>query len=287
MSDNLIIFARIPKTAGSTMKRILWQNYPTESLYHYISDRPWQPMFDQINRDQNIQCMQGHFGFGIHQHFQRSCSYITVLRHPLERTISYYYHVDKHLPYYASLTSRTLPSSPLPWDWFCRNLAHNLMTRYLSGYEWQYSSKCESMVHFELDKLINSPAIESYLNVDSAAMLAKAKQNIDAHFALVGLTERFDETLLLMKHILGWQKHLYVKHNVSNNRLPKPQCSPEIIDCIRAYNQWDIELYNYAQNLFDQQIKKIKNYHLELSYLKSNNWLFKTKQKIKKTFASN
>lgn len=282
--DNLVVFVRIPKTAGSTMKRILWQNYQPQSLLQYISDRPWQPLFDQIHHDQKIQCVQGHFGFGIDQNFQRPCTYFTMLRDPIERTLSYYYHVHKHLSYYASLTANKLPTPPLSWDFFCRNLANNVMTRYLSGCEWQYLSQYNSMVEFELDKLTDAAVIESYINIDGQKMLAAAKQNIDKHFSLVALTERFDQSLLLMKNILGWHNQQYVNYNVSSNRLSQQQHSSQEIDCIKHYNQLDLELYNYGQTIFERQIKNIKNYQLQLSYLKSNKWYFQTKQKIKNIF---
>ncbi|MEO5579030.1 MAG: hypothetical protein ABIR58_00110 [Gemmatimonadaceae bacterium] len=42
----------------------------------------------------------------------------------------------------------------------------------------------------------------------TSAMFELAKQNLRRHFRVVGVTDRFDETLLLMKQAFGWTNSL-------------------------------------------------------------------------------
>lgn len=96
-----------------------------------------------------------------------------------------------------------------------------------------------------------------------------AKQNLQAHFSLVGLTERFDETLILLKQAFGWKTPFYVKENVTKNRQSKDSISQESIEVIQHYNQLDIQLYQYAQQLFEQQISQYSgNLERELKFFK-------------------
>ena len=46
-------------------------------------------------------------------------------------------------------------------------------------------------------------------------MLETAKRNLEAHFAWVGITERFDESLVLLGRTFGWRDVRYVSANVS------------------------------------------------------------------------
>ena len=51
-----------------------------------------------------------------------------------------------------------------------------------------------------------------------AEILEIAKENLAVHFAVVGITERFDETLILLKTALNWNSIFYSRANVTRNR---------------------------------------------------------------------
>jgi hypothetical protein len=50
-------------------------------------------------------------------------------------------------------------------------------------------------------------------------MLDIAKRNLASHFAVIGITEEFDRSLILMKRRLAWRHPFYTSQNVS--REPK------------------------------------------------------------------
>jgi hypothetical protein len=86
------------------------------------------------------------------------------------------------------------------------------------------------------------------------ATLDLAKHNLREHFAVVGLTERFDETLLLLKRTFGWQRIQYTRHNVTRGRPRRDSLDAETLAVLSEYNQLDIALYQYAQRLLADQI---------------------------------
>ena len=49
-------------------------------------------------------------------------------------------------------------------------------------------------------------------------MLERAKRNLDEHFSWLGMTERFDESLILLRRTFGWRDVRYVSRNVSRSR---------------------------------------------------------------------
>lgn len=85
-------------------------------------------------------------------------------------------------------------------------------------------------------------------------VLERAKSNLRQHFAAVGLTERFDESVALFGHALGWSQLLgYESRNRSQNRPLHDTISREVLNKVEADNALDIALYQYAQGLFGEQ----------------------------------
>jgi hypothetical protein len=87
-------------------------------------------------------------------------------------------------------------------------------------------------------------------------MLATAKHHLRMHFAVVGITERFDEFYLTLCRRLGWPAALYRKHQVTRKRPRQDELDSEILELIRDYNQFDIQLYKYASELFEAQVRQ-------------------------------
>ena len=76
-----------------------------------------------------------------------------------------------------------------------------------------------------------------------------------ALFAVAGLAEHFDLTLLLLRARLGWAYPtlFYQRENRTANRLPLNAIAPEIIEVIRQRHTLDLSLYDFAQQRLRQQ----------------------------------
>ena len=82
--------------------------------------------------------------------------------------------------------------------------------------------------------------------------LEEAKANLE-RFLVVGLTERFDETFILLRRALGWRLPYYVTANVAGG--PKPM-TDSARALIRERNQLDLELYRFADGLLSAAVAK-------------------------------
>jgi hypothetical protein len=235
MDTQTILFLHLQKTAGGTLRSILARNFSPDSIYT-ITDRP-DIAFQKLKaltatERARIRLLRGHMDFGWHDLFAGPTFYFTLLREPVERVISHYYFMGTRVnhPFYEDIRSgrRSL-------KYYLENKVgaefSNLQTRWLAGAWGRY----------ELD----------------TNDLETAKKNLRDYFTVVGLTEKFDETLLLLQKQFGWRDIYYQKrHNVNKNRPDRHTVTPDTLQAIIEHNQWDIKLYQYAQVLFARQVKQ-------------------------------
>jgi hypothetical protein len=85
-------------------------------------------------------------------------------------------------------------------------------------------------------------------------MLADARRNLKT-FSAVGITERLPESCELFRARMGWSRNipLYAK-NVNPSRPNIDHFSDDVVTAIRKHNTLDIELYDYAIDLFERAL---------------------------------
>ena len=233
-----IIFLHLPKTAGTTLNFILSRQYDSE-IIHTIEGDTLKALkkFENFTPKarQKIHVVNGHGEFGIHKFLFGPSKYITFLRNPIERVISDYYFILRapQTPYHRYVTENQLS---LKEAVECKDpliMLPNSQTILLAGVWRKGIKQCNDEV------------------------LTQAKQNLRKHF-IVGLTEKFDESICLLKSYFDWGTDVYYKkRNVTTNRLAPENLPKETLDAIVHYNQCDLELYKYGQALFAEQIKQI------------------------------
>lgn len=253
--NNLVFFMHIPKTAGTTLHQIMRQQYGEEHIFRayigvgaatlqeHIESLKFR--LDQDNEQDNqgndqyqeVKLILGHVGFGLHEILNRDLTYITFLRHPIDRVISWYYH-QQRVPgskYHQECQSMGLPEiityfQPIPTD--------NHQTRYVAG--------------DSLREKLGLPGMIGY-GCCHQKLLDQAKENLRKYFLVVGIQESFNNSLLLLQKSLGWQNMSYVPENIGNN---KQTISQSEINFIQERNYWDLQLYEYAKELFGQQLNR-------------------------------
>jgi hypothetical protein len=235
-----LIFIHLPKTAGTTLQAVIARQFPRDAIFTIDGSRVWESVnqFKDLPEEERrrIRCLKGHMPFGLHQYLSRPADYITLFRDPVDRVISDYYFILRtpvhHL--HDEVVSRRMGlreyvSTGISFE------ANNGQTRWISGAPGSDSTT----------------AVEA-LPVDA---LEKAKANLHNHFAAVGLTDRFDESLLLFKRILGWGNICYVKRRVSADRPSKGEIPGETLRLIERSNELDLQLYQVAKQLFEDLIE--------------------------------
>ena len=74
------------------------------------------------------------------------------------------------------------------------------------------------------------------------------------YFSVVGLSERFEESLALMKLRFGWKLQRYSSFNVTRTRPRKADIPRSTLDLIAEKNSFDISLYECAANVFQTAV---------------------------------
>jgi len=73
---------------------------------------------------------------------------------------------------------------------------------------------------------------------------------------MVGFSERFDESLILLKNMFGWKYlPIYANQNINLKRPRQEDLPASTIRVIEEKHRVEIELYNYLLYLFDRKIK--------------------------------
>jgi hypothetical protein len=235
-SARTVLFLHVPKAGGTTLGEYVYSQCRApedhdEGLlnagvlfvpYGFFKEAGLQvpdyirPMLGRGD----LRAVVGHFWFGLHEHVGRPWTYVTLLRDPVERVVSLYHYLKLD----ERMSLEEFAASP-PF-----READNDQVRRIAGADPEVGG-C------------------------TRAMLETAKDNLRRHFAVVGVTERFDETLVLLNRRLGWTKEIAsYPRNVNPARRPTDSLPQATVDAIRARNALDAELHRFAGEWMDEAI---------------------------------
>ncbi len=243
--NSLLLFLHVPKTAGTTLKEYVYSVYeppdPPEAdeggYFHYgiydyypsdeLGEEPPADLERIMNRP-DLRVVVGHFSYGLHELQPKPATYVTLLRNPVERVVSVAAHNlrwtgKQEREVTVEDLERYLLETPL------RDL-DNGQTRRLSG-------------------------IDAEFGCCTPAMLASAQKHVAEQFAAVGLTERFEETLMLFGHVLRWPTGFYFDpQQVDPRPESRTKLSADVLKAVSKRNRLDVALYEWASARFAEQI---------------------------------
>jgi len=233
--DKTLIFLHIPKTAGTTLHHILDRCYSKDQIFTFKNaiDHVAIENFKRIARGKREPyCLvKGHLSFGFHRHLPGPSTYFTFLREPIARVLSFYYYAQSHPDHYL----------------------YSLLRRGgvdLKGLLRQRTATTVELFNLQTRMIAGDQSKDPERFADRAA-LERAKQNLSRHFQCVGLTEDFDASLQRMSAIFGWKVGSFSKKNVTPEKPPVEAIDIETRELLREANALDIELYQFARELFD------------------------------------
>jgi hypothetical protein len=229
--EEAVIFLHLPKTAGTTVNRLIEWEYRFSEMYS-IDPVLFKWSAARLRklppeRLKKIRMFKGHMLFGLHEVLSQPATYITVLRDPVDRVISAFYFMRSHKlhPLYWKLRRENWTLE----DFVRRYQRENVQAKIIAGSD--YEAPC-------------TPEI-----------LEKAKENLRRHFSVVGLSERLQESLALMKLRFGWKLSSYSSFNVTRSRPKKDDLPKATLDLIHEKNAFDIELYECGREIFEDAVK--------------------------------
>ena len=247
---DLFIHLHIPKTGGTTLRDIIQRQYQAEKILMIPKLDESEDILKEVSTSQinQLKLIQGHLKYGIHNHFHRRAKYFAIIRDPINRVLSTYYYV---------LSQKNNPQN--------LSTSNNQMTIY----DFVQSGVNPFLINGQTQLISGKTGNIDNPIIKSEELFSLAKENIANDFLFLGITEMFDETILILKNMLGWHMPYY---SIANRTKKKPNydaVNPTIISFIKEHNQLDIKLYNITKtsllnriaeenDIFQNKINKFK-----------------------------
>jgi len=228
--EDALIFLHIPKSAGTTINRLIEAEYPLFEIFSvdpvfskWSCNHLWNLSAERLKR---FRIFKGHMLFGLHKILPQPATYFAVFRDPIDRVISAFYFMRNY-----KLHPNYWKFRRLNWklEDFVRNSPRdNVQTKIVAGAP--YEEPCTPEIY------------------------ARANDNLHRHFSVVGLSERFEDSLAVMKLRFGWKLASYSSFNITRTRPKKRDLPATTLDLIAEKNSFDLQLYESAARLFQQSL---------------------------------
>lgn len=258
-----LYYLHIPKTAGTSLTSFLDAQFDRSQ----ICPAQLLPELFELNSDaiSKYDFFRGHLWFGLNSYVGRDLNYITMLRDPVQRTISWYSHVKRDVNAYRH--DRVVKEN---WSLF----------DFVSDKETQWDMVNAQTIFLAADldfeKLSKDPVGYGRAVIKSYAARNKDRELLDLaksrleRFMFFGITERMNHSLHLLSHILDvYPQFSREKLNVSENRPMDDEISSDTIHAIREITSLDQELYDWAVKTFDSRYDELVNSLLIDKYITS------------------
>ncbi len=240
----LLVQIHIPKTAGSALRRVLSKEYgdrfrkaPNTFTHPQVAEERLRARVTGEN-DTRPLAIAGHIVFGLRDLLPSDTRYVTVLREPVERTLSHYGYLvaprdpkerqhgllARDTPYRPELSLEEALEDP-------RYLPDNLQTRMIV---------CRRSPFEQLP----------------GDALEQAKEHLRSRFTFVGVTERFDEFAALLARAFGWAPRVPPRKRVGDLRPERASMSREALRALEEHDALDLELYAVASDLQEQTLAR-------------------------------
>lgn len=249
-----LILIHIPKTAGTTLSHMLrlrfamqpanWLRHARTLGYYHLGYARSEHMEARLTRiaslapshQRQVRFFAAHAGFGLRDRLPESmranAAYLTVLREPVARMISTFHHLRSEGRLPADATLRNYLDLRKHFGLFKFD---NCQTRYLAGER--------------------GAAIDSPCGSCTRDMLDLAKQRLERDLFWFGVTERFDESVLLLADAIGWRRPRYVRARVTKAAERDEVIDDEGMREMCELNALDIELHAHALQVLDTRIR--------------------------------
>lgn len=231
-----LFFDHILKTAGSSMQVFLSEAFGPEKV---TPTQRSQKLASVLSLYKDHQVIIGHFNFMPGEALPNDYISATVFRNPMDRTLSQYYFQIFDVPDFqllpVELKCKTLPIEQAFFDpEICRHFANYQAVHFASFFH---------------------PTPQS---LPEEELLHLAKRGLD-QYDLVGTTERLSEFCEELRRIFDLPKDVMLKRvNVTSTRKRFSELPTELQRRIEEINRVDMELWHYAEQLFETKTKRFQ-----------------------------
>lgn len=244
-----LYFLHIQKTAGTTFTAILESYFENDEICpaYYLDDL----LLLTKEKRQSYRFYRGHFSYNLCIFLTSPLVYITMLRHPVERVISNIRHIQRYPEHPDHKLVKSVDLISFVTHPQTQSDMSNLQTR---------------MIAPPKGKIVN--VFLGWAATRNDLELAKERLQ---EFPFFGLTEDFEHSMSLLAYTFGWSPVMNIN---TLNAAPTPMHMEDypqaVMDAITEINQIDIELYDYARQLFqtryNQMLFQLLDQHYSAHY---------------------
>ena len=257
--DAPVYFLHIPKTGGTALVNILESFYaPTEIFPYRLGWSEFvrkKPAAD-TELPQQYALYQGNFTCNLRKVVRRRLRYLTVLRNPIERALSYYAAVMSDEDHFLHRRARQLKNF--------ESYLHDPETRpTIANFQLRMIAfdvdPLEAAVTGSGDNLALERALETKpFDLSEQQLLERAKTRLRS-FCMVGISERYDDSISLMCELFEWPvPDLSVVRERKPSDSHQEHIDPVLLKQLQQANQADLALYAYAGSLFEEALRNTK-----------------------------
>jgi hypothetical protein len=234
LREEVYLFNHIPKCAGVSYHALFNMIFGSDEVTHISLNLETEYKID-AETYRRWRVVIGHFGVRWNPILGPESRWLTALRDPVDRVVSTYFFWRHDAPRSPEIPYLNLAQT-LSLDEFVQS-DHYLVGQGISNAQtWQLADDFRVR----------------YRSVSEQDALEVAKANL-SRFDFIGLYESFPQSAARLCDYLGVPVPPQLPHeNETSNRWNVDELSPATVDLIKARNEADLALYEYAKILVNQ-----------------------------------
>jgi hypothetical protein len=251
----MLIFLHMPKTAGHSFKHAVIARYGDNRIA-YLNEPDEFAGFLAEYKPKRWGCVHGHIPWGIHARLAEPCTYYVVLRDPIDRFISSYYHIVRTPAHFYHRVVAEHATTLRDYANFTRDrqtFDFNTQVQRLCrdfDFDTQTQQLCREAARHGRQGWFPVPPKTEGAVPNWPERLEHAKQTLEGHVTRFGLFEHFEESFEDFCDLLGVTVGTIPRENVAASRPGPTELDPETVQAIRGAVSYEYELYEHARALW-------------------------------------
>lgn len=265
---DILFFNRVPKVGSQTTMELL-KSLSIKNKFHYHKDRTQKVETIKLTMSEEKWLSNlldffnppsvyvKHVCFVNFTQFDLDMPiYVNMVRDPVERVISWYYYV--RAPWYFVERKRAFPDLPLPNPNWLRKDYDTCVRR--GDKECRYQDGDERDDFGQLTEFFCGQE-DDCTGFNTEIAMRKAKENVEKHYAVVGVLEELNKTLTVLEHYVPrffkgakdvYWNEIQIFSRINRN-IYKPPVAEATKDIVRKNFTRELEFFDFCKQRLHKQ----------------------------------
>jgi len=266
-----LFFNRVPKVGSQTTMELM-KSLSMKNNFHYHKDRTQKVETIKLtnSEERRLSSLVNTFSppsvYVKHVCFSNFTKYglpmpiyVNMVRDPVERVISWYYYV--RAPWYFVERKRAFPDLPLPNPNWLRKDYETCVTTNDPECRYLPAQRRDGFGDHRRQTMFFCGHSDDCTGFNTEVAMKKAKDNVERHYAVVGVLEELNKTLTVLEHYVPrffkgaldvyWNEvHIFSK---INRNIYKPPVAEEVKDIVRKNFTRELEFFDFCKQRLHKQ----------------------------------